>query len=162
VELDAETRTVTRPEALQIDLGGLVKGRTVDQAAACLPAIGAIDAGGDAVMRGADWPVHVEDPRDSSHTIASLTVRDRAVATSAPNRRHWKVGGEARHHIVDPRTQRSAKTDLLQATVIAQTAELADVCAKTIFVLGADAGREFAARMNVTCVLVTVQGKVLS
>ena len=162
VVLDAETREVTRPADLKIDLGGMMKGRTVDAAAACLPATGAIDAGGDAVMRGGDWPVEVEDPRDPTRTIATLTVRDGAVATSAPTRRHWKVGGETRHHIVNPATQRSASSDLLQATVVAPTAELADVCAKTIFILGAEAGLAFAHRMAVTAVVVTTDGEVLS
>jgi len=71
-----------------------------------------------------------------------VRVRDRAVATSAATRRHWRVARALRHHLVDPRTQRSAVTDLLQATVFAPTAELADVLAKTSFLLGARAGRE--------------------
>jgi FAD:protein FMN transferase len=149
VGLDPIRREVTRPANLQIDLGGIIKGRTVDQAAACLPSHGAIDAGGDAVMRGGGatgWLVEVEDPRDASQTIAKLRIRDGAVATSAPTRRRWRVANAVRHHLVDPRTQRSAATDLLQVTIVAPTAELADVFAKTVFVLGADAGRAFLAR----------------
>jgi thiamine biosynthesis lipoprotein len=90
--------------------------------------------------------VEIEDPRDASRRIATLRVRDGAVATSAANRRRWRVARSIRHHIVDPRTQQSATTDLLQVTVVAPTAELADVLAKTVFVLGAERGRAFLAR----------------
>lgn len=148
VRLDATRREVTRPIALQLDLGGMIKGRTVDEAAAWLPRHGAIDAGGDAVLRGGDpdgWLVGIEDPRDAARLIATVRVRDRAIATSAANRRRWRVARAMRHHLVDPRTQHSAATDLLQVTILAPTAELADVLAKTVFVLGAEAGQDLIA-----------------
>ena len=153
--LDAARREVTRPLELRIDLGGMIKGRTVDEAGALLPRNGAIDAGGDAVLRGGPpdgWPVRIEDPRDPMRTIATLRVRDAAVATSTANRRHWRVARSVRHHLVDPRTQRSAETDLLQVTVVAPTAELADVLAKTVFVLGAQRGQAFLERSKMGCV----------
>lgn len=162
VTLDAERREVTRPAGIQIDLGGVIKGRTVDAATACLPRDGAIDAGGDAALRGgpsAGWPVAIEDPRDPSRTIGTLRVRNAAVATSAANRRRWKIGGADRHHLVDPRTQRSAVTDVVQATVVAPTAELADVLAKTVFLLGAARARDFlAGRDGVGAVIVPTDG----
>jgi FAD:protein FMN transferase len=162
VELDPTSREVTRPHDLQIDLGGMIKGRTVDEAAVWLARDGAIDAGGDAVMRGggsSGWLVEIEDPRDPSCTLATIRVRDRAVATSAANYRRWQVAGAHRHHIVDPRTQRSAATDLLQVTVIAPTAELADVLAKTVFILGAERGRAMIERhRDVGAVLIATDG----
>jgi thiamine biosynthesis lipoprotein len=162
IRLDPARREVTRPFEVQIDLGGMIKGRTVDEAATMLPRNGAIDAGGDAVLRGGGsegWLVEVEDPRDASRTVAALRVRDRAVATSAANRRRWRVAGTARHHLVDPRTQRSAATDLLQVTIVAASAELADVLAKTVFVLGARAGQAFLeGRPAVGAVLVPITG----
>jgi thiamine biosynthesis lipoprotein len=165
VELDAARRTVKRPANIQLDLGGMIKGRTVDQAAAHLPPRGAIDAGGDMVVRGGGtrgWRIHIEDPRDSSRTIATLRVRDGAVATSAANRRRWRVARSLRHHLVDPRTQRSAVTDVLQATVVAPTAERADVLAKTVFLLGVDRARDFIASSDVGAVLINTQGEVIT
>jgi len=163
VELDATCRIVTRPGGVQIDLGGIVKGRTVDAAAAVLPRRGAIDAGGDQVLRGSEgWLVGIEDPRDAERTIATLRVRDGAVATSAANRRRWRVQRAQRHHIVDPRTLGSAESDLVQVTVLAPTAELADVLAKTVFVLGSAAGPLLLDRWaDVAAVLVPAQGEPL-
>jgi thiamine biosynthesis lipoprotein len=149
--LDEAKRSAHRPPTLQIDLGGLVKGRTADQAAALLPAPGFVNAGGDAVLRGDGpdgdgWIVDVEDPFDPARTILALRVRDRAVATSAPNRRRWRLGAGEAHHLIDPRTRRPADNDLAQVTVLAASAELADVLAKSTFILGAQAGRAFLDR----------------
>ena len=150
VVLEPSARTVYRPPHVHIDLGGMIKGATVDAAAGCLGS-GAVSAGGDAAFRGTrpsgdPWLVDIEDPSDASRILATLALRDeRAVATSAANRRRWRVGGAVAHHIIDPWTQSPAKTDLLQATVVAPTAELADVLAKTVFMLGAKEGRRFLA-----------------
>jgi thiamine biosynthesis lipoprotein len=163
--LDPGTRTVERPEGLQIDLGGMIKGATVDAAAACLDTAGAIDAGGDAVLRGLDssgapWLVELEDPADPSRTLATLGLSDRAVATSAANRRRWRVGESVAHHLLDPRTRRPASTDVVQATVVATTAELADVLAKTAFLLGtAEARRLIERRKDAGAVLVRRTGR---
>jgi thiamine biosynthesis lipoprotein len=151
VGLDPSTRTVVRPPHVKLDLGGLIKGHTADRAARRLPPCAAVDAGGDAVLRGAGpegggWLVDVEDPRDPDRVLLTLRVRDRAVATSAPNRRRWKAGGREQHHLVDPRTRRPAESDLAQVTVLAPAAEVADVMAKTVFFLGARDGRRFLSR----------------
>ncbi len=146
VELDRRTRAVRRPAGLLVDLGGMVKGATVDAAARVLGGAGAIDAGGDAVVRGEPWLVEVEDPRDASRALVTLSLANAAVATSAANRRRWRVGGRVAHHLVDPRTGAPAESDLLQVTVLAPSAELADVVATTVFVLGERGGRRFLDR----------------
>jgi thiamine biosynthesis lipoprotein len=163
--IDERAGIVTRPAHVQIDLGGIVKGRTVDRAAALLPAPGFVEAGGDAVLRGGGvdgegWPVDVEDPADPCHVVVTLRVTDRAVATSAPNRRRWFAAGTPVHHLIDPRSARPAVSDLAQATVIAATAEEADVLAKVAFLLGARDGRAFLERRGVAGVLLGVDRAV--
>ncbi len=168
VVLERSSRTVERPPHLHVDLGGMIKGATVDAAADRLLSSGAVSAGGDVALRGTSasgqpWLVDIEDPMDVTRVLATLALSDhRAVATTAANRRRWRVGGSVAHHIIDPRTQRPAMTDLLQATVVAPRAELADVLAKTAFLLGADEGRRFLARQpNVGAVLVRDAGNLL-
>lgn len=162
VVLDPEQRTVVRPASVQIDLGGMIKGSTVDAASALLPATSAVDAGGDARLRGPDWTIDIEDPDDPRRTLLSLRVSDRAVATSAANRRRWRIADGMAHHLVDPRTQAPASTDLAQVTVLAPTTELADVLAKAAFVLGSDAGRRLLERHpDVAAVLVRRAGPPL-
>ena len=166
VLLDPWSRQVVRPANVQIDLGGLVKGRTVDEAARLLPALGVVEAGGDAFLRGGGldgrgWCVDVEDPRDPERVLVTLRLADRAVATSAPNRRHWWVGQNRVHHLIDPRTGASAVSDLAQVTVVAASAELADVLAKTLFLLGRAAAREaLGALPEIGAVFVGTDGSV--
>jgi len=165
VLVDEAVRVVVRPPHLRIDLGGILKGRTVDRAAARIPAPGFVGAGGDAVLKGAGpdgagWLVDVEDPGDPSRAIVTLRVRDRAVATSAPNRRRWRVGGGVAHHLIDPRTMSPAASDLEQATAVADTAEDADVLAKVAFLLGAEAGARHLERRGAAGVLVGRDGVV--
>ncbi len=152
VVVDAAAATVTRPAGVRLDLGGFIKGHTADRAARLLPEMAAVDAGGDAVLRGAGpdgegWLVDVEDPADSARVVLTVRVRDAAVATSAPNRRRWRVAGGERHHSHRPAHRAPGGSDLAQATVIAPRAELADVLAKTAFFLGAAAGRRFLERL---------------
>ena len=86
---------------------------------------------------------------------------DRAVATSAPNRRRWQQGATAAHHLIDPRTGLPSRSNLAQVTVFAPTAEQADVTAKTAYLLGAHDGREFiAARPQLAAVLVAADGSL--
>jgi len=164
--LELATRTVERAPGLELDLGGIVKGLTVDRAAALLPPVAALDAGGDAMLRGAGpdgrgWLVDVEDPADCERVLLTLRVAERAVATSGTNRRRWTVGGESRHHLVDPRTGRPAESDLAQVTVVTSSAERAEVLAKAVLVAGARDGRALlAARGDVAAVLVGVRGEV--
>lgn len=162
VALDEATCTVVRPAGVSLDFGGFIKGHTVDAAATLLAGAGAVDAGGDAVLRGnrpTGWLVDVEDPTDARRVVTTLRVFDRAVATSAPNRRQWRVGAEVHHHLIDPRTGRSARSDLAQVTVLAPTAERADVLAKVTFIAGAREGRRFLEALpDVSAVLVRSDG----
>lgn len=166
VAIDEPARRVRRPPHVQLDFGGFLKGRTADRAAALAPATSMIDAGGDAVLRGGGldgggWLVDVEDPTDAHRVVATLRLRDRAVATSSPNRRRWHAGGGVAHHLIDPRTGRPSASNLLQVTAVAPTAEHADVLAKVAFLLGpADGARLLDGRPGIGGVLVACDGSV--
>ncbi len=148
LQLDAARRSVLRPPGLVLDLGGFVKGWTADRAARLLPETSVIDAGGDVVLRGRGedgegWLLDVEDPFDAREILRTLRVSDCAVATSGVNRRRWLAGGEEQHHLIDPRTRRPSRSDLAQVTVLASSAERAEVLAKTALLLGAREGRRW-------------------
>jgi thiamine biosynthesis lipoprotein len=120
----------------RLDPSGLVKGWSVERAAAMLQATGArnffIAAGGDVVVRGEPaagqrWRVGIRHPELADRVAAVLAVRDLAVATSGCYER-----GE---HIVDPRTGR-APVGLLSMTVIGPSLTYADAFATAAFVMG--------------------------
>ncbi len=163
---DEAARIVRRPPHVQLDFGGFLKARTADQAAVLAPGPVLVDAGGDVVARGAGpdgtgWLIDIEDPTYAARTIATLRLRDRAVATTAANRRRWRAGSALAHHVIDPRSGLPAQLQLAQVSVVAATAEQADVAAKTVFVLGPHDGRRFlAARPELGAVLVHIDGTV--
>lgn len=171
VELIAEYRIITLPAGVRLDLGGIVKGWTVQRTAQRLARFGPclVDAGGDMLAMGAPpelasgWQVGVADPFDARRDLAQLRLRDRAVATSGIDRRRWTRNGVMQHHLIDPRTGRPSDGDLMSVTLIAPTAIEAEVYAKTVFLLGARAGLKFVDdRPALAALLVTRAGDVLS
>lgn len=166
---DTRTRSVRLPEAMRIDLGGIVKGWAADRAARRLgvhgPAL--VDAGGDIAVRRRPrreqgWPIGVTDPFDPGRQVALLIVPGGGVATSGRDYRRWQKDGIWHHHIIDPRTGLPARTDVLTATVIAPTAVTAETAAKTTLILGSQAGLEWLeARPSLAGLLVCEDGRVI-
>lgn len=138
---------VRRPFGVRIDLGGIAKGMAVDASLALLREHGIgptlVNAGGDLAASGPpagedSWPISVEG-------IDGVVVplREGALATSSRRRRHWTVGGEARHHLIDPATRQPVASSVMSVTVAAGTAAAAEVAAKTAFIRGEMWGRRF-------------------
>ncbi len=122
-------RTVLVPRGVQLDLNGVVKGRTVDDALALLEGRGFVSAGGDLAARGT---FVAGLPRGGTISL----VRG-ALATSGTDRRRWLRGGHAQHHLIDPGTGAPAESPWEQVTVCGLSCLGADVAAKAAFLLGA-------------------------
>jgi thiamine biosynthesis lipoprotein len=145
------TSTAVRlPPGTGFDPGGIGKGLAADLVADELMAAGAdgvcINLGGDVRLRGSGptghpatvddgWTVAVEHPW-AADPIALLGVRDGAVATSSTLRRTWTVGGEPRHHLIDPATGQPSDSDLVMVTAVAAEAWIAEVLAKAVLLRG--------------------------
>ena len=150
IKCDEQARTVYLPPEVHLDLGGFVKGWCADAVVQRLsqhaPAL--MDAGGDIAVSGAmadggDWAIGITDPFDAEHDLALVMVKGCGVATSGRDYRKWTQDGLARHHIIDPRTGKSALTDVLSATVIAPSTQLAELASKMLLILGLQAGMEW-------------------
>ena len=118
------------------DPTGVVKGWSVDEAAAILRLAGArnvqVNAGGDLLALGepepgAPWRIGIRHPDHADKVAAVLRVRDLAVATSGL----YERGA----HIVDPRTG-TVPTGLRSVTVVGPTLALADAYATAAFAMG--------------------------
>lgn len=154
IVVDPVAGTVALPADVSLDVGGIGKGWTIDRVTDRLRAVpgvhgGLVNAGGDLRVWGAApegetaWTVGVEDPRDLTCDCAALRVNDRAVATSSIAYRRWKRGDHWVHHLLDPRTGQSARTDLAAVTVVGPSAAWAEVHAKVALLSGLDAGRAY-------------------
>ena len=154
-----------RPVGLRFDLDGIGKGWLADRSVGRLgrhPAA-VVDADGDVAVGlepGMTWWFGVADPRLADHDLALMRLSprgsrgDRAdgrfgLATSGTSVHRWAKGGIERHHLIDPRTGRSADTDVVQATVLARTASEAEALAKAVVILGSTAGYDLLDRSAV-------------
>ena len=158
VELDPSTRAITLRRPLMLDLGAVAKGLAADAAARELSAFRdfAIDAGGDLYLGGKNaddqpWSIGIPHPRQERQLIEMIKVSDKAVCTSGDYERPMP-GTPGEHHILDPKTGRSAGLSC-SATVVAPTAMLADALATAAFVLGPDEGIALLERMGVDGVI---------
>jgi thiamine biosynthesis lipoprotein len=143
VRVDRSDNLVIRPPGVRLDSGGLAKGLFCDLLAAVLDSHDAyaIDCAGDVRIGGRaqiERSIQVAGPFDGAvlHTFAGHAT---AAATSGIGRRSWvdRSGGPA-HHLLDPSSGRPAFTGVVQATALASTAALAEVCAKAAVLSGPD------------------------
>ena len=154
VELDPETRTIIRPEAVRFDLDGMSKGYVVDcalQAALASPAISGalLDIGGDIRCSGeapdaSDWMIGLPDPLipyDNAPLVGRVGLRDRAIATSGCGPRDRLIGGERYSATLNPWTGWPI-SHCLSATTIACSAMDADALATALLNLSPDDGAD--------------------
>jgi thiamine biosynthesis lipoprotein len=163
VELDVSRRAVRLPFGLGLDFGGLAKGYLADRLADELGTPALVDFGGDIAVRGPNgdgtaWVIETEP--DARGVPWTLLLESGGIATSGVERRRWTRAGKAYHHIIDPRTGRSAKSDLLRATVIAPTAAIAEGVAKLAVLVGLRSAIDFIdAREGLAALLVDETGR---
>ncbi len=163
IELDRVAGTIRLPAGSALDLGGIAKGMAVDAALDALVRRGVpaaiVEAGGDLAVAGLPpdapaWPVSLE----VRHGERAVAIAAGALATSGVSRRAWRRGGVEQHHLVDPRSGASARTDLWSATAAAATCAQAEVAAKVAVVLGRAAATRFLLRVGISALLVGRDG----
>jgi thiamine biosynthesis lipoprotein len=137
----------------RLDLGGIGKGYAAERAAELLALAGPclVNAGGDVSVRGGAWPIGCSPG-------LTLELGGGGLATSGVDRRRWRSGGRDAHHIVDPATGAPAETDLLRVTVVAADAVAAEVWAKALLLVGAEAAAVEADARGLPTVLVPAEG----
>jgi thiamine biosynthesis lipoprotein len=160
---------LSQKKSLDSALGGMAKGWAVERAARWLARVGPalVDAGGDIAVSGPrvageGWAIAVADPFAPECELALLTLLSGVIATSGRDYRRWQQAGTWHHHIVDPRTGRPARTDVVTATVVAPTAWQAEAAAKAALILGGRDGLAWIDRHPPLGVLLTIEdGSVL-
>jgi thiamine biosynthesis lipoprotein len=168
---DGRTTTVRRAPGLHFDLGGVGKGWIADRALAllgCWPG-SIVDADGDMAVRaapGSFWEIAIDDPRVADGDLAVLRLEASAgglparwgVATSGTSIHRWSTGGVVRHHLIDPRTGAPASTDVVQATIVADTALRAEALAKAAVIAGSVEGFALLERARVRGAVLLLEG----
>jgi len=153
VELDVEGRTVRVPAGVELDLGATAKALAADRAArAAARRVGCgvlVALGGDVAVAGTapagGWPVGIADDHAAA-SQATVSVVGGGVATSSVTVRRWRAGETELHHVLDPRTGRSADTRWRTVTVAAGSCLDANTAATAALILDGGAGAWLAAR----------------
>jgi thiamine biosynthesis lipoprotein len=170
LQLDAQKRTIRYDrEGVRIDLGGIAKGWAVDRSIEILKARGITNAmvmaGGDSRLlgdkRGRPWNVGIRNPFKRGEVIAVLPLQDTAMSTSGDYERYFDEGGVRYHHIIDPKTGKSA-SKVHSVTVLATTATTTEGLTKSIFVKGPEAGMRLIEGMpGVEAIIIDASGNML-
>jgi thiamine biosynthesis lipoprotein len=151
VILDEENGTVALPAGMKLDFGGLAKGYAVDTSIAGLRHNGittaVVSAGGDMYclgngLDGVGWRIGIRHPEERSDYVATLILRDRAVATSGSYERYYRVNDTTFSHIIDPHTGMPLVDPPASVTVVADDCSTADALATAVYVLGSEKGIE--------------------
>ena len=158
-ELRIDGNRIELPSGVRIDLGGIGKGYAAERAAEPLATAGPclVNAGGDIATRGGSWPVSVV----TGNGTLTLELHGSALATSGCDRRTWRRGGRALHHLIDPSTGASAASDVIRITVVAADAVDAEVLATSLFLVGMDDAAAEADAAGVPAVIVGADGRTL-
>ena len=142
---------------LNLDLGAIAKGYGIDRATQVLRARGVkhaiVTVGGDLFAlgnspEGNPWTVGIRSPHDLRALASTLTVSDRAVATSGDYERFFRYRGVRYHHLMDPETAAPRRTQFHSATVIADHCIDADAASTSVFGLPHDAALRIARRLD--------------
>lgn len=154
VILDSHQRSVYfANKNVKIDLGGIAKGHAVDNALGILKALGIqhalVTAGGDTGLLGdrlgKPWMVGIRDPRNEDKQAVILPLADIALSTSGDYERYFEQDGQRYHHILSPRSGKSAY-QVQSVSIIGPRSTLNDALSTAVFVLGVQQGMDLLNR----------------
>ena len=141
---------------IMLDCSAIAKGFGVDKVAEFLAGKGIknylVEIGGEISARGmnsrgTEWNIGITKPVEDSLSInqenqAVLQITDKAMATSGNYRNFYYEGGKKYAHTINPHTGKPAQSDILSATVIAESCAVADAYATAFMVLGSEKVKE--------------------
>ena len=148
---EKNSRVKVDGRGIELDLGAAGKGYAVDRAVAVLKSCGIergwVGCGSTGYALGAPpsregWRIGIRDPGRPDCVIQMVSLRDRAISTSAAYEQFSIFDGKRLGHICDPRTGRPAEGPA-GVTVVAPAAVEADILSTAAYVLGIEAGLPF-------------------
>jgi len=170
IEIPGEQEIRLQEPEMKLDLGGIAKGHAVDQAIEVLQrhniSSALLNAGGDircigTKPDGTPWRIGIQHPRESG-ILGVVQLEDMAVATSGDYERFFFQDNIRFHHIFTPHTGNPAR-GCQSVTILAKTAEAADVFATAMFIMGAERGLELIEeRTDIEGMTIRPDGKILT
>lgn len=162
--LDHEQLTVMLKEAgMRIGFGGIGKGYAADRAKWIMRKYGAesgiVNAAGDLTTWGSQpdgrpWTIAIADPNQSAVPFSTLNISDMSIATSGDYEKFAVIDGKRYSHTIDPATGLPV-SGVKSASIICESAELADAMATPVIVMGAKLALRLLNQVkNIACIVV--------
>ena len=140
------------PEKMKLDLGAVAKGYAADRAKEILAQnevksailnLGGTVAAVGTKPDGSDWKVGISDPESTGGYFATVTLRDKIVATSGSYERYFEQDGKRYCHILDPKTGMSADSGVVSVSIIGDNGLYCDALSTALFVMGAEKAQAY-------------------
>ncbi|HKK90451.1 MAG TPA: FAD:protein FMN transferase [Desulfobacteraceae bacterium] len=151
--IDISGRTLKkRTTPLSLDLGSIAKGYGVDKVASLLKQSGItrflVEIGGEIYAagkngKGAAWKVGISSPEKNGpagELYKTVSLQDKAIATSGDYRNFITLGDKTWSHIIDPVTGFPVENRVVGASVITGDCTFADGLATALMVMETDRG----------------------
>ena len=149
-KIGIDGNTVTLPEGMMIDLGGIAKGYIADRIRQYLMEKGVEHAilsfGGNVIAigqkpDGSDWKVGVQDiDKPTGETMMVLRNSGGSTVTSGIYERGFDLDGVRYHHLLDPATGWPVQNELASVTILSDSSMVGDALSTAVFVLGTEDG----------------------
>ena len=152
LQYDASTQTLTLPEGVEIDFGGIAKGYTSQKVAQIMQEYDITSAilnlGGNVQLVGAkpdgsSWKVAIKSPDEQEEYLGVLSAQNKAIITSGGYERYFEENGRKYHHIIDPKTGMPAYNGLQSVTIVSEDGTLADGLSTALYVMGTETAVRF-------------------
>lgn len=168
--LDENSRTVFFADPdLQLDVGGIAKGWSVEQVAQRAEARGLTSAilnvGGNVRAignkpDGSPWTAGVQDP-DGGDNLAEVQLQPgQSLVVSGDYQRYFMVDGVRYHHLIDLQTLQPARY-CRSVAILCQDSGVGDALSTGLFCLPRERGLAVLAKVNGTSALWVLEGDVL-
>ena len=163
IEVDPLNRTVfLKEKGMRIGFGGIGKGYAADRAKEVLVkegvTSGIVNASGDLTTwgkqeNGEPWTIGIADPNAASHLFSYINITDMSVATSGNYEKFVEINGKRYSHTIDPRTGMPV-SGIKSVTIISPFAELSDVLATPVMIMGTEIGLDMLNQMKQVAALI--------
>lgn len=170
LQIDGNKIMIKDPEML-MDLGGIAKGYSVDEAVKVLKANGIksgfVNLGGDVYAFGqkpdeSKWAIGIQKPLvNSNGVVAKVLLENQSIVSSGNYERYFVDKGIRYHHIIDPATGYPSDSGVVSVTIISDSAIDGDALSTAVFILGHEKGMELVEELEgVDAVVITKDNTV--
>lgn len=172
ISVDVFNSRILLPSDMEIDLGAVSKGYSLDQALTFLKNSGIkkalINAGGNILALGSPdgrdyYTIAIQDPHNISKMIGTVKLKDKQViATSGSYNRYYEFNDKKYSHILSGKT--GYPTDLYKSvTVLTNKGIISDILSTALFLLSVEDGRNLINQLDypVEVLYVTNDDKII-